>query len=445
MRILFVSNFYPPQSLGGVQLYTHGLATQFQQRGHQVQVFCVGDWDIGEANCNGTTNSIHEGIAVRRLHLNWCESPDPFRYLYDNPVAAAEMERLLTEFQPDVVHVTSCANLSASVILTAQQKRIPVILTLADYWFICPRFTLQHGAGHICNAAVTPWECTRCLAWNAKVYRWPSKVMPQPVVQKLLSWVGKRPGWRRQKGLIGLIGDMEERRHILQSAFASVDVVLAISQYLKDVFVASGQLPGHKIRVHEWGLPAMDMTLDERVEPNSPLRFAYFGRLAANKGVHILIEAFQQLSGDAELHIYGDTSSQQDGYRQQLKQLAHNNPQIVFHGSYQRNDMAQLLRQTDVVVVPSLWPETYNLVAREALMAGVPVVASNIGALSEAVEHGKSGLLFETGNKQKLATVLQQLINDSKLRICLASHERRLKTVTQECGELISIYESLVQ
>lgn len=444
MRILFVSNFYPPDSLGGVQLYTHGLAVQLKNLGHEVQVICVGNWDSGTAAYNGVTNDVHEGIPVRRVHLNWRLAPEPFRFLYNNPFSANAMGKILAEFKPDVVHVTSCANLSASVIFTARDHHIPVVLTLADYWFICPRFTLQHGAGHICDAAVTAWECLRCLSWGAKIYRWPGKVLPQSALQWLLVTMGKNPFLSRQRGLIGLVGDMADRRQTLQRAFDCAEIVLAISHHLREVFIKSEQLSGSKIHVHEWGLPSMEPNTQKELLSGNSLRLAYFGRLTPSKGVHILLDAFHKLSGNIKLHLYGTANKQNTDYAEQLKNMAANSSRILFHGAYQRSDMSTLLQQTDLVIVPSIWPETYNLVAREALLAHVPVVASNIGALTEAVQDQQNGILFEPGNADELAVILQRLINNPELLVNLTSQAPQIKTIEQEVNELLSLYRTII-
>lgn len=444
MRVLFISNFYPPDSLGGVQLYTHGLARELLRRGHAVQVLATGEWNSGPKHLNGVADDVYENVAVRRLHLSWARAPDPFRYLYNNPVVQHETDRLLAEFCPDVVHVTSPSHLSASVIFAAKSAGFPVVLTLPDYWLICPRFTLQHADGHICDGNVAPWQCIQCLAWGAKVYRWPSRILPGPIVARLLAGAGRVPQLTRQRGLIGMVGNIVERRQALRRAFEIADVVLAISQYVKDVFARSGQVEAERIRVHEWGIPEISIPLRPRANPGTPVRFAYFGRLAPIKGVHILIEAFHQVRGPVELHFHGSAGPEDADYERLLRQLAGHDNRIYFHGSYRREDIGILLTQTDGVVVPSIGPETYNLVAREALLANTPVIASDIGALPEAIWHERNGLLIRPGDVADLASALQRLVDAPELRERLASGPRRIKTVAQEMDELMAIYRSLV-
>jgi len=444
MRILFVSNFYPPSSLGGVQLYTHGVAIEMQRLGHEVQVLCAASWDVGPSDFNGATDYLHEGISVRGLNLNWMKASDPFHWLFDNRTVKIETERMLVEFQPDVVHVTSPSHLSASVIFTAKDAGLPVVLTLPDYWMICPRFTLQHADGHVCDGNVTPWQCTQCLAWSATVYRWPSVLLPEGVVKRSLTWVGRHPALSRQRGLIGMIGDMANRRRTLSRAFDTADAVLAISRHVKDVLARSGQLNADKVKVHEWGLPDSSEGQCPHIAPGSSLRIAYFGRLTATKGVHVLLQAFRQVRGQAELHLHGGSHYDSDNYLHTLHRISDGDGRIHYHGSYQRADMGAMLAQTDVVVVPSTWPETYNLVVREALLRSIPVVASNVGAIPDAIWCERNGLLVAPDNVEELAAAMQRLVDDPALRDRLATGPRTVKTLEQEMSELISIYQSLL-
>lgn len=438
LRVLFVSNFYPPSSWGGIQLYTHGVARELQQRGHLVQVICAGDWHIGHDHLNDVHDENYEGVPVRRLDLNWSKAPSPFLYLYNNPVTANEVNELIKEFRPDVIHITSASSLSASVIFAAKQAGVPTIATLADFWFICPRFTLLHADGHLCDAEVAPWQCIQCLALNAKVYRWPNRILPGPLVAKLLAKMGKIDWLSRQKGFIGMAGDMKGRQSFLRKALEVADVILSPSTYVKEAFAVQN-MPADRIQPLAWGMPT-GWTLPWQPRKSSePLRVRYFGRIGPSKGINILLKAFKQVNGNAHLYIHGGGA---DKYELELHKLAADDNRITFAGPYKRQALGQLLARTDVTVVPSIWPETFCLVPRESLMAGVPVIASRIGAIPEAVKHEVNGLLVKSGDVQALASVLQRFIDEPDLyKRLIQSSRLMVKTVKQECDELIGIYE----
>ena len=443
MRVLFVSGHYLPNQVGGVEIYTHDIARELLARGCAVQVLCADAREKGEQRLDSVVDDIYEDVPVRRLNMNWRKGADPARYLYDDPIAGSQAADLIRRFDPSVVHITYPGHLTVSVVFAAQRAGIPVVLSLCDFWCICPRYSLRHADGHICDARVTTWECTKCLAWNAKIYRWPKRFLPDRALRAVLTWVGRQPGLSRRRGLLGMIGDMEGRRQAIRMAFDAAGSVLAVSQYVRDVFVTSGQAPVDRIRVLAQGIPTQAPVVRQAATPESPLRIAFFGRTIWTKGVEVLIQAFGQLSGNVQLTIYGSSGDDGGAYDGNLHELAADDPRIKFAGPYLRQDMGTLLAETDVVVVPSLVPETYCLVAREALMNHVPVVGSRIGAIPEAVIHEVNGLLVEAGNTEELAAALQRLVNDSALRKSLSHYDSPQQTIAQECDELLAIYESL--
>jgi len=444
VRVLLVSNYFPPDSIGGVQLYTYRLAQELHRRGVMVHVVCTGEWATGENDLNAVRTEIVDNIPVTRIHLNWTKAEAPFRFLYDNPNVFRVMQSIIEEVRPSLLHITSCEPLSASVIFAARQAGLPIVMTLAGYWFVCPRITLQHADGHICSAKVAGWECMRCLAWESK-YQQMARFLSERAQNSLLTRLGRIAWVTRRRGFIGMIGDMEERRRTLRDAFSHVDVVLAISEYVREAFVDSGLLDVSKLRVHEWGLPSVaPRSKTDHVEPNDlPVRIAYFGRIAMPKGVHILIEAFRQLNGAVSLVLHGNSGGGSSSYDDYLRSLAYDDERICFWGPYNPAEAVDLMSRFDIIVVPSVWPETYNLVAREALMARRSVVASRIGALPEAVCHEQNGLLVSPNNVSELAIALQRLVDCPELREKLESGQRRIKTLEQEMEELIAIYHGL--
>ena len=94
LKILFVANGFPPTRWAGVETYTAAIASEFMKMGHDVQVLCGGEWENGESYWNGYIDDVYNGIPVRRINLNWQKSPDPQKYLYNNPVIAEFLDRI---------------------------------------------------------------------------------------------------------------------------------------------------------------------------------------------------------------------------------------------------------------------------------------------------------------------------------------------------------------
>ena len=171
-NILFVTNGFPPARWAGTETYTAAIAGELMKNAHEVQVLCCGTWHDGQDHWNGYDDYFYNNIPVRRINLNWQKSPDPQKYLYNNPVVAQFLDDYLKKIKPDLVHVTSCETLSASVLDVVKQNHIPLILSVTDFWFLCPRINLLRSDGRNCSGITTPWDCLQCTARPSKPYQW---------------------------------------------------------------------------------------------------------------------------------------------------------------------------------------------------------------------------------------------------------------------------------
>ena len=307
MKILFLVHFFPPTHTAGAENYTFGLARALAGKGHQVYVLCAGTWDKGENYWNGYTDDTYAGIHVRRLHLCWYKAADPNGYLYDNPLAARHLQTWIGEIRPDVVHVTSCYTLSASVIKVCKDAGLPVVVTLVDFWFLCPRLSLLRSDNTLCDGKTTPWACLRCLLRNAKSYRWSRKVLPEAATARLLTLVSKHPLLSRQRGLRGICPDMARRKTYLSDILRVVDCLIVPSEFMREMYVSviSGL---DRIRVIPYSIDA-DWRQD--MEPQtvaSGIRFGSISHITPIKGIHLAVNAYKGLSAEcgASLSIWGD-------------------------------------------------------------------------------------------------------------------------------------------
>ena len=172
------------------------------------------------------------------------------------------------------------------------------------------------------------------------------------------------------------------------------------------------------------------------------LRIGYLGGLAWQKGVHVLVEAFNRLPPDrAELTVYGDPRPFPD-YVARLRALAHH-PRIRFAGPYAPEDRWRVLADLDLVVVPSVWPEISSLVTQEAFAAGVPVVAARVGALAGRVRDGVDGRLVPPGDVRALAAVLADLAQRPDELARLRQGVRPPRTLGEHVAEIEGIYRGL--
>lgn len=237
MKITIVTNGFPPQRWAGTETYSAGIASFLANNGHQFNVICAGEWEDGPNNVNGFSHDYYNGIGVYRINLNWTKGKDPFTYLYNNPEVSSLLSRLLNDTKPDIIHVTSCETLSASLFGVAKKLGIPLVLTLTDFWFICPRINLLKSNGENCSGSTTAWECLRCQLLDSKVFRFPNEFLPEYLVSKLFMSISKNSSITKQRGLRGFAGDMEKRKKFLSQAIYWPDVRITASQFVSDIFL----------------------------------------------------------------------------------------------------------------------------------------------------------------------------------------------------------------
>lgn len=441
MRVLFLCHFFPPTHTSGAENYTFNLARALVTQGHQVQVLCAGTWDSGERYWNGYSDETYAGIQVRRLQLCWHKAPNPNRYLYDNPMTAAHLRDWLPEIRPDVVHITSCYTLSANVIQVCKDTGLPVVLTLVDFWFLCPSLHLLRSDGELCDGRTTPWQCLRCMLTEARAYRWLAGLLPDRFVEPVLTAASRRAVVNGQRGLRGMALNMAERKQVVTRQLRQTDLILAPSSFLASVHAAV--VEGLPIHVQAHGHDLGWLTGYPGKTSDVTLCFCYMGQIAHDKGVHVLIEAFLSLPATpgVELNIWGSLDS--SPYATRVQELAAQSGSIRLRGRFPRSQLPNVFAQADVVVVPSIWYENNPLVIQEAFAAHVPVIATDLGGMAEFVQHDVNGLLFARGNAQDLAQQMRRVVQEPTLLPRLRAGIPPVKTMAKEIGELVSAYQRL--
>ena len=282
MKLLYITNGYPPNRWAGTETYTAGIAEGFKIQGNKVNVICVGKWQEGHQYFNGISIGEHNGVPVHRLDFNWAKAPDPFKYLYNNPVTAGLIKGYLSDLKPDLVHVTSCETLSASVLKVVRELGIPLVLSLTDFWFLCPRFNLLRSDGDNCDGNTLAWDCLRCQLLESKAYRYPRSMLPESSVAWLLTEISKHPFLTRRRGLRGMAGNMAQRKAFLKQALNWPDYRVTASPFVRDVFVSTGvECP---IQVQAYGHDLSWLKGWQGKDSSDKIRFGFIGQIIESEG-----------------------------------------------------------------------------------------------------------------------------------------------------------------
>jgi glycosyltransferase involved in cell wall biosynthesis len=432
MNILLPVHHYLPHYSAGAELYTKRLAQWLQGQGHQVEVVCIEQLTPGAADLVEVRADTHAGVPVQRAYLTIAEGSS--RGLYNHAPFGAWFRDHLVQRRPDLIHFQAGYLIGAAPIFAAAELQIPIVLTLHDFWYLCPRITLQRGDGSICHKIPDdPYGCAWCQKLQGRRYRIPEQLSHGMLGMLMHQLVG---GNERSA--------YADRRATLQRALQLPDAIVSPSKFLASMFepyVAPGRLHVQKLGI--------DLTRFQGAAPRADdgvLRIGYTGQIAAHKGVHQLVAAFRQLQPRdraIQLDIYGGLESNQS-YVAELRQLAEGDPRITFHGRYEHQNLPAILAGLDVTVTPSTWYENSPLAIHEAQAAGTPVVTAALGGMAELVRDEVDGLHFAANDPVDLARQLQRLVDQPSLLATLRQGVRPPRSIDDELQQIISIYASVV-
>jgi len=416
MRILQVVHQFPPTNIGGTEIYTQGLAKELATRGHEVTVFHreeqIGKQPFWEER-------VFDSVRIHTVCYN-IPTASPLRAFvlsFSNRFIEEDFARLLVETRPDVVHFQHLKDLSLALIDLTDRHGCPMLMTLHDYWLLCANAQLVRPNGSICRGPSLWLNCARCAA--ARVHR-PQLLLGAPLIAALFAY----------------------RSLMVRRAMSRTPLFVTPTLFTKRVFERQGA-PQAKIRHIAPGIDKVSMQATRLDKPDAMLQFVYVGGLSWQKGVHVLIEAFNGIDPRrARLCIYGDESSAPE-YSARLHELA-TNPEIRFFGRLAHEELGRVLSSADAVVVPSVWYETYCLIIQEAFAAKVPVIASNLGALAERVSDRVDGLLVAPHDATALREAVQELIDDHSLLGSLRNNIRPVKGLREHADEILALYQELL-
>ncbi len=441
MKILQVSHGLPPKEYAGVELYTFYLSKALSHLNHQVHVFCREEDPKKEEFSFSDEET--DGISVTRVVNNLTRVPD-VRVFYDNHFFDRAFLQILKKGKPDLVHFQHIFGLSAYLVWIAKEEGYPVVFTLHDFFILCPRIQLLRGDNRLCPGPLYGLECAACLDSvspprdiRTRLFLKGKNILPFPVVK----WMKRffiPPKYLFDRGY-----EVFHRYRYMYEMFKLCDLILTPSQFVKDFFLRYYSSFESKTRAVPLGIPPLNGHRQIK-RSDGKMRFCYFGNIVPIKGLHVLIDAFKTLpKGKASLTIYGSRTPWTENYYDRLKQEALGFP-VDFRGSFRREDLPEALSDQDVVILPSIWPETFSIVIREANSLGLPVIASRIGAIPEAINEGANGLLFEAGNAEDLKRCMVKFIESPRLVDEMALKMPKPKSMTEHAVELLEIYRGIV-
>lgn len=377
----------------GTERYLSMLGTCLRERGHEV-IYLAGD-----PLRLGSPASLGQRIS---------EDPPILAYPTRGWMAVAgepeeKLDRLLTELQPDLVHVANPAHIGAGIISRCVVSRIPTVVTTMDFWWVCPKATLLRPDHSICDGKPEYADCFRCIAASkpGRTLRWAARCA---------SWLGVSHArlflarGLRQGLTLTDCSQWVNRRENLGRLLEAADYVIFPSRATHDAI--RPHLSHQRFTILPYGL-SNDWFLNPRPPRTEILRpeemvIGFAGVLAPHKGPHVLLKALQRLGWSrTRVRLAGPVGDRH--YERELRELS-NGLNVEFVGALGAEAMPGFLRGLDLLAMPSLWLENLPFVMLEAQAAGVPVVGSRLPGIAEQI--GDERLLFDPGSAEGLAAAL---------------------------------------
>jgi glycosyltransferase involved in cell wall biosynthesis len=329
-----------------------------------------------------------------------------------NPFSYFRVIKVIETFQPDMIHVHNWHfTASSAIFFAARKKKVPVVYTLHNYRLLCPSGILFHQGKLFLESLQQPFP------WKAvkrKVYR---NSTFQTFWLAFVVWFHHRIGtWNK------------------------VDQYIALTSFGKDLFITSNPAVfSQKITVK----PNFTFNRKSSEIKRQLDSFLFIGRLSEEKGIDCLLNALQ--STGLKLKIGGNGP-----LINSVKDISMKYSNIQYLGNLEKEQVQQYMQECTALIISSIWYEGMPMTIIEAFSHGLPVIASNIGAMSSMIKDGYNGLLFEVGNPVDLQTKLivwQNKSQEEKELFSQNAYQTYLENYTpeQNLAQLMAIYNSVIR
>ncbi|MBQ9334744.1 MAG: glycosyltransferase [Lachnospiraceae bacterium] len=312
-----------------------------------------------------------------------------------SPEVKRALEREIRELKPDVVYILQCVNkLSPSVIRAARKMGVPVVMRLSDYNLLCPKFDFLRGTSACEDCVKIGYRCCikhRCVKGSF---------------------------------FASVVRVCAMKFHKMIHIYDDVDAFVTPSRFLQTKLIENGFKPE---RVHHIPTFTVRQTTEADGDDMTAGRNAgdyglYFGRLTAQKDIITLIRAYERLS-DHKLMIVGDdTIDEGPALKQYVED--HNISNVEFAGFKSGKDLEDIIRGSRFTIIPSMSYENMPNSALESFLYYKPLIAADIGSLSELVDDSVNGYLYEPRNVDELTDkILLMDDDDAVIRMGIEAHK----------------------
>ena len=379
MRVLLINKFL--YKCGGTETYVFKIGQYLENKGHEVQYFGMAD----ERNIVGNRIGAYTSNMDFHNHSVVAAVSYAMQTVYSKQ-ARIQLRKVLDDFMPDVCHLNNFNyQLTPSIILEIvkwrQEKNVPcrIVFTGHDYNLVCPN--------HMCKNPITGENCEKCLGGQY------INCVKNRCIHGSLA-----------KSAIGTIEGYYWR---VRKTYQYIDTAICCSEFLKTKLDTNPELEPKPVAMHNF----IDIVVDKEVQKKDYA--LYFGRYSEEKGIGTLLQVCKELP--EVQFVFAGTGP----LEKQLEKL----PNVKNVGFQSGEALEELIREARFSIYPSEWYENCPFSVMESQMYGTPVIGANIGGIPELIQVGRTGELFEAGNKEELKKAVLSLWSDPD----------RMRTYSENC------------
>ncbi|WP_177186365.1 glycosyltransferase [Nitrosomonas sp. Nm166] len=394
LRVLMVNVLFAPMSFGGATIVAEQLAAELSVM-TEVEVCVFTGCSHPDLPAYELARYEWNGIPV--VAIGFPASADRSAD-YDNPEMAARFEEVLRAVCPDIVHFHSIQMLSAALADACRRTETPYVITLHDAWWLCERQFMVRADGNYCaQPGVDITVCTSCT--------------PDPSFT-------------------------HTRFHRLWQIMADADLLLAPSEFQRNLYIRSGIPPDH-IQVNKNGIL---LPRQERHQKSSNhITFAFLGGRAVHKGYFQLRKVFAGITEHNYTLRLVDIESK-FGTSQMPNDTWQITGKLEIVPPFEQDGIDDFFNNIDVLLFPSQWKESFGLTVREAIARNVWVIATDCGGPAEDLICGENGEVVEMGNIDAFRAAIISLLRDPARLITDRNPQlERLRYFPQQAAELADI------
>jgi glycosyltransferase involved in cell wall biosynthesis len=413
MKIIQLCSGYDIGYNGGITNYVRSLSESLSTSEHKVLV-------IDSQKEIRQQKYLFERIKLDKTILK----PFHLNNMIDNSDSEI-LERMFSEFKPDIIHIHMMIDLPLSVINIAK-KYSKVIISLHDYSFICNRITMVNSENNLCLNSTSGNKCNKCI----------SKLEEN----KYTKFILKNAKINRENILYQMFPSYSNpnKHQYIKEAINDVNLLIAVSNRVKEIYVDNGLVNKNFIVNHIGNITA-DNFIQRKYENNNIITVGFMGYFSEYKGADLVLKFSKYLNKDKfRIKIFGRIDEK---YLEQIEL----NEIISYEGIYQQSNISNILADIDLGLVLPIWEDNAPQVVFEFLNNGIPVIGTKMGGIPDFINHDNNGYLIKPDNDSIYQ--LSEIMNSDSFKKNLTfmiSNLKPTKSVEKHNSEILEIYESIL-